>query len=59
VKSVFSEINAAIRYMRCKGMNPNALYVDENTYFKLGRHDYYRGIPVICDDEMQMPFRVD
>jgi len=59
VKSVISEINAAIRYMRGKGINPNALYVDEDTYLKLGRRDNYNGIPVICDDEIQMPFRVD
>ena len=59
MKSIRDDINSAIRHMRLKGINPNLIYVNTEVYEALGEPEYYRGIPVLCDDGLRMPFRVD
>ena len=53
------ELDSAITYMTHRGVNPNVIYADLDTYERLGRISRYRGVEVVCDDELMTRFRID
>ena len=53
------ELDSAITYMTHRGVNPNVIYADLDTYERLGRISRYRGVEVVCDDGLMTRFRID
>lgn len=59
VNTLRSEIDSAITYMTHRGVNPNVIYADADTYERLGRISRYRGIEILCDEGLITKFRID
>ena len=59
MSNLYNDINSTMTYMKRRGSTPEVIYVDGETYERLGKRSHVHGLPVVCDDGLSMRYRID
>ena len=59
MSTLTDEIRSTISHMEQRGVNPSVIYVDEESYVRLGKRSHMHGLPIVCDDGLCMKYRID
>ena len=59
MSNIYDDISSTMTYMRHRGVNPNVIYVDSETYEMLNERVHMQGVPIVCDDGLCMKYRID